>query len=121
MKFSRRSLGKQVCSTLPPRKVCAFLYYFGEVDIDVDSRIHSRLQSLNLPIEPIAYSGHASGQNMSMPFRTTSDIFYAIWTISRLDYSHHNIQYTTTRQRFQISRLYGHSQSYPRYLSYPSI
>jgi hypothetical protein len=118
----KKIVGKaSVFNSAPEKGMCFFPPILLEVDVDVGRRIHCRLQSLNLSIEPITYSGHASGKNMPIPFRTTSDIFYTIWTISRLDYPHHNIQYTTTRQRFKISRLYGHSQSYPRYFSYPSI
>jgi hypothetical protein len=94
----KKIVGKASVLNSAPEKGMCFPFCTFEVDIDVKRRIHRRLQSLNLPIEPIAQSGHASGQNMSIPLRTTSNIFYAIWTISRLDYPHHNIQHTTTRQ-----------------------
>jgi hypothetical protein len=94
----KKIVGKASVLNSAPEKGMGFPIYWGGRDINVDRRIHCRLQSLNLPIEPIAYSGHASSPNMSIPFRTASNILRPIWTIPRLDHPHHNIQHTAIRQ-----------------------
>ena len=64
----KKIVGKASVLNSAPEKGMCFSFCTLEVDIDIERRIHRRLQSLNLPIEPIAYSRHASGQNMSIPF-----------------------------------------------------